>query len=178
MVIPILIGAALIVVVLVAVVAMQPADFQISRSRSMKAPAAVPFGLVNDHHHWERWSPWEKLDPNSKKTYEGPDAGPGAIYRWSGNNKVGEGCNTITENRPNELIRMKLEFVRPFQCTNAVEFTFQPQQDETVVTWTMTGKNNFMGKAFGLIMNMDKIVGGEFENGLTTLSTIVEGKGS
>jgi len=172
--IQILIALAAIVVIMIGIVAMRPSDFRISRSKLVSAPPSAAFALVNDHHYWGDWSPWEKQDPDLKKTYEGPTSGVGAIYRWSGNNKVGEGSNTITESRPSEVIRMKLEFLRPFKATNAVEFTFQPQNEQTLVTWTMTGRYNFMAKAMGLFMNMGKMIGDSFDEGLTKLKSLVE----
>ena len=134
------------------------------------------FPLVNDFHQWTAWSPYDKRDPAMKRTYEGPPAGTGASYAWSGNGHVGEGRSTIIESRPSELVRIKLEFVRPFAGTNTAEFTFQPQGKRTTVTWALAGKYNFMSKAVGLVMNMDKMIGGDFDEGLANLKTVVEGK--
>src|SRR5438094_4163018 len=111
----ILIGVAAVVLILVAVIALQPADFRITRTATISAPAADVFAQVNDFHKWEAWSPWAKLDPNAKSTFEGPPVGTGAIVKWSGNDEVGVGSMTITESRPNELIRIKLDFVKPPQ---------------------------------------------------------------
>lgn len=174
MLMPILIAIAAIMVVLIIIVATRPADFRITRTATMPAPPAVVFAQVNDFHKWEAWSPWAKLDPACKYSYEGPAAGTGAIFTWSGNNKVGEGRMTILESRPDDLIRIKLEFLKPFKATSTSEFTFQPQGNQTVVTWSMYGKNNFMAKAMGLIMNCDKMVGGDFEKGLASLKSIAE----
>ena len=110
-----------------------------------------------------------------KQTYEGAPAGVGAIYKWVGNNQVGEGRMTITESRPSELIRIKLEFYKPFAATNTAEFTFKPAANPTAVTWSMTGSKNFMAKAIHLFMNMDKMIGGQFEKGLASMKSIVEG---
>jgi hypothetical protein len=174
MLIYILIALAAIVVLLFIVVALRPADFRISRSSTISAPAPALFAQVNDLHNWSAWSPWEKIDPAMKKTYEGAPAGIGAIYSWIGNSKVGEGRMTVTESRPNDMIRIKLEFQKPFKATNTAEFTFKPEGNQTTVTWSMSGKNNFMVKAFGLLMNMDKMVGGEFEKGLAQMKTVAE----
>ena len=176
MVMYILIALAAIVVLFVAVVAMQPSEFRIVRSGTIAAPASDVFAQVNDFHNWMAWSPWEKLDPALQRTHDGAPAGAGAIYSWSGNNKVGEGTMTLTESRPNELIRIKLEFRRPFKATNTSEFTFKPDGNQTVVTWSMSGRNNFMSKAFCLFMNMDKLVGGDFEKGLANMKSVVETK--
>ncbi len=177
MLISILIAVAIIIVVLVIFIATRPNDFRITRAAAVSAPAQVVFAQVNDLHQWEAWSPWAKLDPAAKGTYEGPGAGVGAIFRWAGNNKIGEGSMTITESRPGELVRFNLEFLKPFKGTNTAEFTFKSEGQQTTVTWSMFGKNNFMSKAFGLIMNCDKMVGGHFEKGLADLKSVAEAAG-
>jgi Polyketide cyclase / dehydrase and lipid transport len=170
----ILIALAAIVVVLVLLVAMQPSEFRIVRSATISAPTPNVFERVNDFHNWDAWSPWAKIDPGMKQTYAGAAAGTGAIYTWTGNDKVGEGRMTLTESCPNDLIRINLEFLRPFKATNASEFTFKPEGNQTLVTWSMSGKNNFMFKAFGLFMSMDKMLGREFEKGLANLNSVVK----
>ena len=170
----ILIAIAAIAVVFVAVVAMQPSEFRIVRSATISAPAPAVFAQVNDFHNWEAWSPWAKLDPAAKATFEGPSAGTGAIFRWAGNDKIGEGSMTITESRPSDLIRITLEFLKPFAAINTAEFTFTPEGNQTVVTWSMAGKNNFIAKAVHLFMNIDKMVGGDFEKGLAQMKSVVE----
>jgi len=170
----ILITLALILVVLAVVIATRPDDFRIARSATMNATPSAVFEQVNDFHKWDAWSPWAKLDPNSKVSFEGPAAGTGSIFKWSGNSEVGEGKQTIIESRSNDLIHIKLEFIRPFAATNDVEFTFKPEGANTLVTWTMSGKNNFIGKAFSLVMDCDKMLGGFFEKGLASIKTIVE----
>jgi hypothetical protein len=167
-------GLAVLVVVLIAVIATRPADFRITRSATMRGPASAAFAQVNDFHNWEAWSPFVKYDPNAKLTYEGPNSGVGARYSWDGNNKAGAGVSTITESHPNELVRMRLEFLRPFKATNIAEFTFQPQGDQTAVTWSMSGKNNFMAKAFHMIVNCDNMIGKEFDEGLANMKRLVE----
>ncbi|HKS37269.1 MAG TPA: SRPBCC family protein [Verrucomicrobiae bacterium] len=107
-----------------------------------------------------------------KQTHEGAAAGTGAIYSWAGNKEVGEGRMTITESRPNELIRIKLEFLKPFAAVNTTEFAFAPAGNQTAITWSMTGTNNFMAKAFCMFMEMDKMVGGDFEKGLAQMKSI------
>jgi hypothetical protein len=170
----ILITLVAIVVVFVVVVAMQPSDFRVARTATISALAPAVFAQVNDFHNWEAWSPWAKLDPAAKNSFEGPSAGIGAIFRWAGNKEVGEGSMTITESRPSDLIRIKLEFLKPFAATNSAEFTFKPDGDQTAVTWSMAGKNNFISKAICLFMNMDKMVGGKFEEGLAQMKSVVE----
>ena len=112
-----------------------------------------------------------------KTTFAGAPAGTGAIYSWSGNNDVGEGRMTLTESRPNELVRINLEFIKPFAGTNTTEFVFKPEADKTMVSWTMFGTNNFMAKAFGLFMDMDKMIGADFEKGLAQLKSVAETTG-
>ena len=170
----ILITVIVLVLVFAIVVATRPADFRIVRSTTIAAPAAVVFAHVNDLRKWDAWSPWAKLDPAMKQTHEGSPAGVGAIYLWAGNSEVGEGRMTILDSRADELIRIKLEFIKPFAAVNTTEFTFKADGAQTAVTWDMTGKNNFMSKAFGLFMNMDKMVGGDFEKGLANLKSVAE----
>ena len=170
----ILIGLAVIVGVFLIVVALQPADYRVTRTATIAAPSAVVFAQVDDLRKWEAWSPWAKMDPAMKVTYTGPAAGVGAVSGWAGNSEVGEGRMTITESRPSELIRFHLEFIKPMAGTSASEFTFKPEGNQTVVTWTMTGKNNFIAKGLCLFMNMDQMVGGQFAQGLTQLKSVVE----
>jgi len=174
MLIKALIALAAVVIVFVAIVAMQPSDFRVARTATIAAPAPAVFAQVNDYRNWKAWSPYEKLDPAMKKTYEGAAAGTGAVYTWAGNSQAGEGRATITESRPNELIRIRLEFLKPFTATNTAEFTFEPEGDRTAVTWNLTGTRNFLFKAVGLFMNMDKMVGGQFEEGLAQLKSVTE----
>jgi len=170
----ILIGLAALVAVFLAIVALQPSEFRIERSATMRAPAAAPYAQVNDFQKWRDWSPWEKVDPQLKRTYEGPQAGAGARYAWVGNKDVGEGRMTIVESKPGELVRIKLEFFKPFAAVNDAQFSFKPAGDATAVTWTMTGQNNFLAKAICLFVDMDRMVGGMFEQGLAQMKAVVE----
>jgi uncharacterized protein YndB with AHSA1/START domain len=170
----VLVAIAVIVAVFLVVVAMQPSDFRVVRSATVAAPAPAVFAQVNELRKWEAWSPWAKRDPAMKQIYDGAPAGAGAITAWAGNHEVGEGRMTITESRPNELIRIKLEFFKPFTATNTAEFTFKPEADQTVVTWNMSGQKNFIAKAVHLFMDMDKMVGKDFEAGLSNLKTVTE----
>jgi uncharacterized protein YndB with AHSA1/START domain len=176
MLLPILVAVAAIIVVLVIIIAARPADFRITRTAGVPAPPEAVFAQINDFHKWEAWSPWAKLDPACKYSYAGSAAGTGARFHWSGNKKVGEGKMTILESRPDDSIRIKLEFLKPFKAISTSEFTFKPEGNQTVVTWSMSGKNNFMAKAMTLVMDCDKMVGGDFERGLANLkSTVVTG---
>jgi carbon monoxide dehydrogenase subunit G len=167
--IKILVAVAIIVVVLVAVVVMQPSEFRVERSAVIPAPPAAVFAQINDLRRWEAWSPWEKVDPALKKTYDGPPAGVGASFAWAGNYEVGEGRVTITESRAPERVGIRLEMIEPMAATNAVTFTLAPEGAQTRVTWSMVGRNGFVSKAVGLVMDMDKMVGGQFEKGLANL---------
>jgi len=173
----ILIVLAVAIFMFVIIVALRPADFRITRTATVSAPASLVFALVNDLHEWEIWSPWEKMDPALKKTFEGPSAGTGAKYSWAGSNKVGEGRMTITESRPSELVLIQLEFLKPFKATHTVEFTFKPEGNQTVVAWSMFGKNNFMAKAFHLFVDFDRMIGGDFEKGLAQMKSAAEAAG-
>ena len=131
----ILIALAVIVVVFLLIVAMQPAQYRVARSATVTAPAQAVFAQVNDFHKLEAWNPWGKIDPAMKHSYEGAPAGTGAIYTWVGNKDVGEGRMTIIESRPSDLIRIKMEFFKPFAGNSIAEFTFKPESNQTVVTW-------------------------------------------
>jgi hypothetical protein len=159
----------LVIAVLAGVIASRPADFKISRSRVVAAPPAVVYAFVNDFQNWPKWSPWDKIDPSMKKEVSTPSAGTGATYYWVGNSEVGEGRMTMTDTRPTQSVTMRLEFIKPFAATNRVQFDLVPSGTGTNVTWTMTGTNNFVTKAFDLFMNMDKMVGADFEKGLANL---------
>jgi hypothetical protein len=169
----------IVVAALLVVIATRPEEFKVARSATVAAPAIVAFSQVNDFRAWAAWSPWEKLDPGMKKVYEGSPSGTGAIYSWSGNDDVGVGRMTILDSKPGERVVIKLEFIKPFEQTNVTTFTFTPQGDKgdsTKVDWLMEGKNNFMSKAFGLFVNVDKMVGNDFEKGLAQMKVAAEGE--
>ncbi len=170
----ILIALAAVIAVLVVVIALQPSEYRVERSATVAAPAAVIFAQVNDFQKWVAWSPWEKVDPAMTRTYGPSTAGTGATYAWAGNKNVGEGRMTMTESRPNDLIRIQLEFLEPFESTATAEFAFVPEGDRTRVSWSMSGGNNFMAKAIHLVADMDAMVGGEFEKGLADLKALSE----
>jgi uncharacterized protein YndB with AHSA1/START domain len=162
---------------LAVVIAMQPATFLVTRTTSIAAPPETVFALVNDFHRWDAWSPWAKLDPAMRTTFSGPVAGAGAVYSWIGNSDVGEGRMTVLESRPAELVRINLEFLKPFASTSITEFTFTGTGTSTGVTWTMKGDNNFLSKAMSLFMGgMDKMIGPDFDKGLAQLKAAAEGQ--
>jgi hypothetical protein len=157
-----------------AFVAMQPSDVRISRSAHIAAAPEKVFEQVNSFHNWQHWSPWAKLDPDSKATFTGPEAGEGAQFAWDGNDQVGAGDMTIVGSKPHEQIDIKLHFIKPMEGDNHTLFTFAPSGEGTDVTWTMTGQNNFFGKLACLFIDMDQMLGREFDKGLASLAAIVE----
>ena len=170
----ILIVLVLAIGVFLAVAATKPDHFSITRSTTIQAPPATVFALVNDFHKWEDWSPWAKLDPNSKVSFDGPAEGVGAGFGWSGNNDVGEGHMKITESKPAEQIKLDLVFKRPMEGTNLTVFTFKPEGAGTNVAWTMSGENNFFAKMISVVINCDKMVGEMFEKGLASMKAKAE----
>lgn len=172
---PIVIAVAAIVILgLIVVIALQPADFIFERSAVIPAPPDRVFPHVNALRNWEAWSPWAKKDPAMEKRYDGPEEGVGARYAWNGNKDVGVGSMEIIETRPDDLVRLRLDFEKPMKATNTVDFMFKPEGEGTRVSWIMRGRNNFVGKAFGLFLSMDKMVGKDFEQGLASLGSAVE----
>ena len=170
----ILIGIAVIIIVFVIIVATRPSEYSVTRSVAIAAPPDAVFPHINELKKWDAWNPWGKADPNMKFTYGGPASGVGANYAWAGNKEVGEGRATITESRPGESVKFKMEFFKPMSATSEMEFTFKPQGNQTEVTVTVTGEKNFMAKAFCLFMSMDKMIGGKFEKALVDLKAIAE----
>jgi hypothetical protein len=176
MLVNILIGVAVVIALLFIVIATRPANFSVTRSATMAASPVAIYDVVNDFHKWEAWSPWAKIDPNCKNDFSGPSSGVGSKFAWDGNNKVGAGNMEIVESVPGDHVKLRLEFVRPFAGVNDTLFTFKPAGDKTNVTWTMSGKNGFMGKAFSLVMNCDKMVGPQFEQGLASMEQAANSK--
>jgi hypothetical protein len=165
---------ALAVIFLIAAATREPA-YTVTRSASVAAPRDVAYAQVADFHAWDRWSPWAKIDPAMKTEFRGTPAAVGSSYYWTGNDKVGEGRMTLTQAAPGSQIGIKLEFIRPFASTNTSEFTFAPDAAGTRVTWTLNGnKGGLVGKAFGMFMDFDKMVGSDFERGLANLKTVAE----
>ncbi len=149
-------------------------EFRVERSTTIKAPPEKIFAVIGDFHRSPEWSPWEKMDPNIKRTYSGADSGKGAKYSWSGNDDVGEGSMEILEFYPPTKMLMNLHFVRPMGGDNTVEYVFEPQGDLTKMTWSMHGPNNFTSKVMQVFMNCEQMVGASFQEGLTSLKAICE----
>lgn len=156
------------------VVAMQPDELNLSRSATFNAPPERVFEQVNDFRKWQKWSPWANLDKDAKNSFEGKPAGEGAIFKWSGNSQIGEGKMTIVESRPAELVRIRLDFYKPFEDTSEAQFTFRRDGDKTVVTWSMTGQQNFVEKAVCMLMNMKKMMNEKFDEGLASMKVQAE----
>ena len=169
---------ALVVAALIAGIllfaATKPDVFRVSRSASIKAPPDKVFGFINDFKRWEVWSPWEKKDPAMKRSYGASTGGKGATYAWEGNKDVGQGSMEITESTPLSAIKLKLDFLKPFEAHNTVDFTLEPKGDATQVTWIMVGPTPYFAKIFHVFMDMDSMVGKDFEAGLANLKSIAE----
>lgn len=162
------------VLVFAAYVALQPSAFVVARSVQIAATPQAVFTHVDDFKKWQAWSPWAKLDPAAKVNFGGQPTGKGAMFGWSGNDQVGEGQMAITESRPAEHIAIKLDFIRPWPDTADVAFDFKPAATGTEVTWSMRGERGFVEKAFCLVMNMEAMIGSDYEKGLANLKSIVE----
>jgi len=154
--------------------ATRPDTFRIERSTSIKAPPEKIFPLINDFHRWAEWSPWEKIDPAVRRSYLGADSGKGAAYVWMGNKDVGHGNMKIIESTPSSNLKIKIDFVEPFEAHNMIEFTLERQGDATKVTQAMYGPSPFISKLMGLFCSMDKMVGQKFEEGQASLKAIAE----
>lgn len=166
-----------IVVVVVAVLVYattKPNTFRLERKALIAASPEKIFPLINDFHNWTQWSPFEGLDPNLKRSYSGAPSGLGAIYTYSGSARVGEGTMQITESSAPHKIVSKLDFVRPMRAHNVAEFTLEPAPGGTVVTWAMHGPSAYMNKLMTTFVSMERLVGGQFEQGLSNLKTVAE----
>jgi uncharacterized protein YndB with AHSA1/START domain len=174
-----MIKAILIVVVvliagLLVLASTKPDTFRVERSTTIKAPADKVFPLINDLRTWTSWSPYEKKDPAMKRTFGATTHGKGAVYAWEGNKEIGQGSMEITDSTSPSKVTLKLDFVKPFEAHNVVDFTLQPEGDSTKVTWAMHGPAPFISKVMQVLINMDKMVGGDFEAGLANLRAIAE----
>jgi uncharacterized protein YndB with AHSA1/START domain len=173
----VLIFAALVVAGLIAALivraARQPDTFRIQRTATINASPDRIFPLLNDFRNWKSWSPWEKLDPTMKRTHSGPSSGRGAIYEWAGNRKAGRGRMEITESVPHIKMTIKLDFYKPFEAHNTTQFTLTPSGDATNISWSMFGSSPFMMRL--MVFDLDRMVGRDYEKGLASLKTVVEG---
>ena len=160
---------------LLAVASQKPDIFRVERSTVINAPPENIFPHINELKRWAEWSPYEKKDPNMKRTFSGPPSGKGAAYAWDGNKNVGSGRMEITEAVPSSKVVMRLDFLKPFEAHNTAEFMLKPEGNATRLTWAMFGPATMMSKVMGTVMDMDKMVGGDFAVGLETLKKVVEG---
>ncbi len=168
-------------IVLVALIALvlsyaatRPDAFRVERGIVIAVPADKIFPMIDTLQSWRAWSPWERMDPAMQRSYSGPASGVGAAYAWKGNTDVGEGRMEIVESVSPSSIRIKLDFAVPFEAHNEAVFTLEPVAGGTRVNWAMTGASSFMFKLMGLFMNMDEMIGRDFEAGLATLKTQAE----
>jgi uncharacterized protein YndB with AHSA1/START domain len=154
--------------------ATKPDVFRVQRATSIKAPPEKIFPFLNDLHKFGAWSPWEKKDPAMKRTFAGSESGRGAVYEWDGDKNVGQGRMEIVDTTPPSKVAIKLDFVRPFEAHNTVEFTLAPNGDSTDVTWAMQGPVPYVAKIMHVFVDMDSMVGKDFEAGLASLKTVAE----
>ena len=168
----ILLAVLVLVVGFFAYVATRPDTFHIERTRLVHAPPDVVYARIDDFHQWRDWSAWEHMDPAMERTFSGPAKGTGAVYTWKGNDKVGEGRMTITSAEPAKKVDIKLDFLAPFKSTSNAALALAPADGGTSVKWTMDGNHNLMSKTMCVFMDMDKMVGGDFEKGLAALDSV------
>jgi uncharacterized protein YndB with AHSA1/START domain len=176
MLVNILIVVGVLLAGLLIYAATRPGSFRVERTQTIQASPDRIFDLIGDFHSWSAWSPWEKLDPAMKKTYSGASSGKGAVYAWAGNDKAGEGRMEIVEAVSPSLIRIKLDFLKPFESHNTAEFTLERKGDSTEVRWAMHGPQAYMLKLMSIFFSMDKMVGKDFAAGLANLKAIAESR--
>jgi hypothetical protein len=165
---------ALAIAAILILAATKPSTFSVRRAATVNAPAEKIFAVLSDFHQWRGWSPWETKDPGMKRTYEGSERGKGAVYAWDGNKNVGSGRMEILEATTPSKIRIKLDFFTPFEGHNTAEFTMLPQGHATNIDWVMRGPAPFMSKVMQVFIDLDKMIGKDFEAGLANLKTLVE----
>lgn len=165
---------AIVIIALLVMASRRPDEFSVVRSIDLQASPERIFTHINDFKNWGGWSPWEKLDPDLKREFSGANNGEGAVYSWVGNKKVGEGRMEITRSVPSSNMQLDLHFLKPFKADNVTEFTLVPKGDATNLKWEMRGHTPFLFKVMHMFLNMDKMVGKDFEKGLSNLKAIVE----
>ena len=165
---------AIVIAVVLVLAATKPDTFSVQRGATMKASPEKIFSLINDFHQWGKWSPWENRDPAMTRSFSGAESGQGAVYAWEGNKNVGSGRMEILDAATPSKIIIKLDFLKPFEAHNTAEFTMLPQGDATSVNWVMHGPAPFLSKMMQVFMNMDKMIGKDFEAGLANLKGLAE----
>ena len=171
--VPLAIVAALTLVLIAA--SFQPDSFHMERSATLDATPEALFVQVQDHRNFVKWNPFNELDPHVKNTFSGADSGVGAVCSWKGDRNIGAGSSTIIESKPNELVRMRMDWIEPMEGTSTVDFVFEPKGAKTLVTWKMYGPQTFMGKALSLFISTDDMCGPMFEKGLINLGKAANG---
>jgi uncharacterized protein YndB with AHSA1/START domain len=171
-VIAVVLAIAIAVVLILA--ATKPDRFSVERTINVTAPPEKIFPLIDDFHQWGSWSPYENKDPAMQRSYSGAASGKGAVYGWDGNNNVGSGRMEILDTSAPARIVIKLDFFKPFEGHNTAEFTMLPQGDGTRVNWLMHGPASFISKLMQVFMNLDNMIGKDFEIGLANLKRLAE----
>jgi hypothetical protein len=161
------------VAALLVVAAMRPGSFQVARSTTVQAPPQRLHAMINDLRQFNTWNPYNKKDPAMQGEYHGPQAGPGAAFHFKGNKDVGSGSIQITDSAPGR-VTMQLHMLEPFEGRNTVQFTLRPQGQATEVTWAMSGASPYIARIVGLFMDMDRMIGRDFESGLADLKQRAE----
>ncbi len=170
----VLIVAVLAILGVLALAATRPNTLKVQRAIAIKAPPGRIYALIDDFHRWSAWSPYERKDPGMKRSFAGAASGQGAVYAWDGNNNVGSGrMEIVRADQPSKVV-IKLDFSRPMEGHNIATFTLEPDGEATRVTWAMEGPTPFMGKLMGLVFNMDRMIGGDFDTGLANLKAAAE----
>ena len=172
----ILLALVALVAVFAGYVALQPGAYSVTRSATIAAPPEAVYAHISNLRRWDAWSPWAKRDPNAKATFAGPEDGPGAAFTWSGNDEIGEGTMTIVDAQPARAVKIKLDFVKPFPATSDVAFVLQPEGQGTRVTWSISGEQGFIARAFCTLLrvDLDQMIGSDYEKGLVALKAVVE----
>ncbi|HWA37785.1 MAG TPA: SRPBCC family protein [Burkholderiales bacterium] len=165
---------ALAIAALLAYAATRPDDFRVQRSATIQAPPERIYANLADFQRWPAWSPWEKRDPQMKRTMSTPSSGKGATYAWQGNKEVGSGRMRIVDAQEAKRLGIKIDFLEPFEAHNDVEFTLRPKDGGTEVTWAMHGPATLITKLMGLFFSMDAMIGRDFEAGLASLKAVAE----
>ena len=165
---------AIAIAAVLVLAATKPGTLRVVRSVSISAPAEKIFPLISDFHQWRSWSPWEDKDPAMKRTYSGAESGKGAAYAWDGDKNVGSGRMEILETSAPQKIVIKLDFFKPFEGHNTAEFTMLPQGDATHLTWVMHGPAPLLHRVMQVFVNIDKMIGKDFEAGLANLKNLTE----
>lgn len=167
-------GIFVLIILFLSYVGFQPSDYVVSRKTTMNAPASKIFPYLNNVKLADQWGPWMEIDPDAKMSYAGPNEGVGATSRWDGGKKLGTGSAVIVRSVPGKVVGIKIEYSKPMVMEQYSEYILEPNGNQTDMTWKVQGKNTFMGKLMSLFFNMDKMVGGMFEKGLSNLKKIVE----